>query len=128
VYAQSLIDSDEKLSRSLSVQYAIKQPHVAVFTEVAIPKTRITRASDSYVFHGILDYAIGFIPGREVREFNLGMLYSTIKSLTASLSRGNLNLDISNAVGGVIEAKGLLEMKHAMPQITMQVVTTLKIT
>jgi hypothetical protein len=50
----------------LSSRYKITNPHIAVFTELPIPHTRITHGEVSYVFHGLLDYGIGYIKGRDV--------------------------------------------------------------
>ena len=83
VYAQSLVDSCKQLNDSLSTRHTIKKPHIAVFREIYIPKTRITHGAISYVFHGVLDYALGFIGGRDIRESKPGVLhtYLTLDSL-----------------------------------------------
>jgi hypothetical protein len=71
VYAQGIIDKDDAMKRELSSRYNIKNPHIAVFTELTIPHTRITYGEVSYVFHGSLDYAVGYIKGRDVGKLLL---------------------------------------------------------
>lgn len=45
----------------LFAKYFIRKPHVAVFTELPIPKTTVSNNGVSYVFHGFLDYGVGLI-------------------------------------------------------------------
>lgn len=60
VYAQQCIDNDPQLKATLCQTYEIMDPHVAVFTDLPVPKTMI--GSDvTYMFHGFLDFALGFI-------------------------------------------------------------------
>jgi len=66
VYAQAMIDSDENLRSELFDTYMITDPHVAVFTELQVPHTRVSYNGTSYVFHGSLDYGVGFIKSRDV--------------------------------------------------------------
>jgi hypothetical protein len=66
VYAQAKIDSDEKLKSELFNTYMISDPHVAVFSELQIPHTRVSYNGTSYVFHGFLHYGVGLIKSRDV--------------------------------------------------------------
>ena len=74
VYAQGIIDNDDRLKEDLSSRYNIKNPHIAVFTKIPVPHTCITHGDISYVFHGILDYGVGYIKGRDVGKQTIDFL------------------------------------------------------
>jgi len=61
IYAQQIIDTDMNIKDELFAKYFIRKPHVAVFTELPIPKTTVSNNGVSYVFHGFLDYGVGLI-------------------------------------------------------------------
>jgi hypothetical protein len=56
-----MIDTDTNIKAELYARYFIRKPHVAVFTELPIPKTTVSHNDVSYVFHGFFDYGIGLI-------------------------------------------------------------------
>ncbi|KAK7686122.1 hypothetical protein QCA50_010934 [Cerrena zonata] len=111
VYAQEQIDTDSKLQSSLRRTYKIMKPHISVFSNLHIPHTTITCDSDnvSYTFHGVLDYAIGFIEADDI----------------LSLGRGSIGLDAHEILCGIAEVNSLSEMQDAVPQITAQALTLL---
>ncbi|KAK7678525.1 hypothetical protein QCA50_018397 [Cerrena zonata] len=114
VYAQEQIDTDKSLQSFLRMTYKIMDPHISVFTELPVPHTTITcdNGNVSYTFHGVLDYAIGFIEAADI----------------LSLGRGSIGLDAHEALSGIVEAKSLTEMQDAVPQIITQVLTILVLT
>ncbi len=61
IYAQQIIDTDMNIKDELYARYFIRKPHIAVFTELPIPKTNVSYNGVSYVFHGFLDYGVGLI-------------------------------------------------------------------
>jgi hypothetical protein len=130
VYAQMKIDEDQNLRHELFNTYLINNPHIAVFTELQVPHTRITCNGRSYVFHGFLDYGVGFIKARDIGVQTVGFcsICTDQSQPPVSLSRGSLQLDVSNTLSGILEAKSLTEMQNAEPQITIQVLTILALT
>jgi len=60
-YAQQVIDTDTDIKAALYARYFIRQPHVAVFTELPILKTAASHNGVSYVFHGFHHYGVGLI-------------------------------------------------------------------
>ena len=61
IYAQTILDQDVAVRCDVVKHYKIKNPYVAVFTEVPIPYTKVRCGNTSYTFHGVLDYGVGFI-------------------------------------------------------------------
>jgi hypothetical protein len=56
--------------------YKIMDPHIAVFTELPVPDTKIESGDVSYTFHGYLDYALGFISADDTRTYPLLFCFS----------------------------------------------------
>jgi hypothetical protein len=81
VYAQSVIDDDQVLRAMLSLKHGLKHPHVAIFTEQVVPKTMVEHNQEAYIFYGILNYAISFIPHYDIGEYMLsvGSKYNAIQ-------------------------------------------------
>ncbi|KAF5377857.1 hypothetical protein D9615_006731 [Tricholomella constricta] len=103
------IDSDENLRTEIINSYMVTDPHVAVFTKFQVPHTRVSYNETSHVFHGSLDYGVGFIKSCDV----------------VSLTRGTLYFSVSKISSGIFEVRSLSEMEDAVPQITVQVLTIL---
>ena len=85
-YAQGILESDEHMKQAISNRFRVKNPQIAVFTELPIPHTRITYNDTSYTFHGLLDYGIGFIKGRDLGKQSLGLPFIP-NGLCVSLSQ-----------------------------------------
>ncbi|KIL58574.1 hypothetical protein M378DRAFT_181226 [Amanita muscaria Koide BX008] len=111
-YAQQIINTDDRIKASLTARYFIRKPHVAVFTELQIPKTTVSHNGVSYIFHGFLDYGIGLIRSGD----------------QDALEDGRYKIEISEARSSVVEAKNLDEMQGAHAQVIMQVLTALVLT
>jgi len=125
VYAQTKINKDQNLQHELFNTYLIN--NIAVFTELQVPHTRIgiTCNGRSYVFHGFLDYGVGFIKACDIGVQTVGFysICTDQSQLLASLSHGSLQLNVSNTLSGILEAKSPTEMQNAETQITIQVLT-----
>jgi hypothetical protein len=76
--AQLAIDTDKDIKADLTARYLIRKPHVAVFTELPIPKTTVSRNGVSYVFYGFLDYGVGLI---KRDEKGVQILYQCLPAL-----------------------------------------------
>ena len=61
IYAQAVLDQNEVIKAEIAERFDIDNPHVAVFTHVWIPDTKVQRGNTSYSFYGTLDYGFGFI-------------------------------------------------------------------
>ena len=48
IYAQQIIDTDASIKAELYARYFIRKPHVAIFTELPIPKTTVIHNGVSY--------------------------------------------------------------------------------
>ena len=66
VYAQGILDNNQKMKQGVSERFGMTNPQIAVFTGLPVPRTRITYNDIFYTFHGSLDYGVGFIKGRDV--------------------------------------------------------------
>ncbi|KIY66592.1 hypothetical protein CYLTODRAFT_455205 [Cylindrobasidium torrendii FP15055 ss-10] len=109
LYAQNIIDTDDAVRQLLAARYNFKHPHVAVFSNLSIPSTRITHAQTgvTYAFHGLLDYGLCFIKSRD-KEM---------------LTEGVLGVDPSSVLCCILEAKTKAEMQFGDPQIIAQILS-----
>jgi hypothetical protein len=111
VYAQGIVKQDSNLKKTLEEEYRVEDPHLAVFTELQVPHARVEYNQVYYVFHGFLDYPVGFI-----RELDIMSARSLCGPMNIdSLRYGILNIDAETMLTGILDAKSLKEMKDAEP-------------
>lgn len=114
LYAQDIINK--------GIVSKVNDPHVAVFTELQIPPTKITCGEKSYTFHGSWDYAVGMIEAMDKRTISR-LRYSFCHPSAASLRRGTLKLSASNILTGIVAVRSSAEMEDAVPQLIARIST-----
>ncbi|KAF8522409.1 hypothetical protein BU17DRAFT_86964 [Hysterangium stoloniferum] len=91
IYAQTILDGDKQLKQEMDRKHGVDDAHVAVFPELTIPFTTITRCNNFYTFHGVIDYGIGYISDED----------------QIVLIDGEARLDPARALASIVEAKNL---------------------